>query len=231
MSKRSSFKQNRPSLTNRTLAQLSVSELVLLELGWILLTTLTSVFIHAQPWRLFLLVFCWIMLVLMPLSWLICRRKKQPVPVQKKTEPVPDLPLSAHPAYMEKLHQIESIAKKMQGRRHDIQEFLNSCFSGSVITRDRYSSIISDSIDVLQINARKARQAVRMFGSETAPTPERLAILDAYLDDSKDLENRLNRIIDELLKMQQKTTLADSNSLDDMLTSLKETAASYTSAP
>lgn len=216
---------------NLTISDMNARQLLLLEVLWIVLVQLTGMLPLFEPVKA-LLMFTGIgAAILTPIFWIYShsqRRVPAPVITQPAVEEtVPELPLVSHPVYMERLNSIEEIAKKMKWRQSNIQEFIASCFAGSNITIERYDAIISNSISVLETNAKRARQAVKMFGSDTKPTPERTAILDAYYQDSADIENRLNRIIDELLRMQQKTAMDNSDKLDALLVSLADTTKAY----
>ncbi len=145
--------------------------------------------------------------------------RKPPLPQKKAAE-------KTDPAYQKRLDILRKLSSEMISRQNSISGFLKDYFQNSLISISRYESVMQDATEVLQDNYEKASQAVSMFGSAPA-TPDRLRILDGYVSDSRDTVQKMETIFDELIKVQQKRSFEDADSLDEMLDSLASTTRAY----
>lgn len=175
-------------------------------------------------------VICAFIMIIHLISRVTSRRTKDSAPKQ----PIkPDLPRkktsifeAADPEYTKRLDILRKLYSEMTSRQESISGFLQEYFSGSIISINRYESVMNDASKVLWNNYQKASTAVSMFGSAQA-TADRLAILDGYVNDSKQTVDKMETIIDELIKIQQQRSFSDYENLDGMLTSLARTTSRY----
>lgn len=114
----------------------------------------------------------------------------------------------------------------MNARSSSIESFLSDYFENSVLSINRYQIVMDQAQETLMTNYRKASQAVRMFGA-SEPTPDRMRILDGYVEDSSEIVSKMESIIDEMIKLQQERIFDDSRPIDDMLDSLSDTTHQY----
>lgn len=181
---------------------------------------------------LFASTFCAIWTIV---SWIICRvRGSHPLPAPEagasessRPRTLPKTRTKTFPEYQVRLDQLAEMKNDIQQRQASLSGFLKEYFNNSVISVSRYESVMLDAGDVLSTNLEKAEQAVDMFGGSMKPNPERLAILDAYVNDSKAIVIKMEGIVDELIKVQQSRVIHDSDHLDEMLDSLSETTSRY----
>lgn len=233
----------RNSLTERTISEMSFSTLgvySLVSAALLFFLLLLGALFEIEPSNFFGFLFYLLLFVLF-LSTVITaaagffhqlrsrRRKNSYLPSKQKPvrTNLPDLKNTRIPAeYAVRLQELYDISEEMQERRQSVSGLLSDFFHDSVISIDRYQSVMNDAAETLKRNYQKASEAVRLFGNSKV-TPERIFMLDTYLNDSKDLMNKMERIIDELIRSQQTEVISDSDVLDPMLDSLAETTSLY----
>lgn len=135
-------------------------------------------------------------------------------------------PQRIHPVYQEDLDQLQRHLQNLQDREETVSIFLDDFFQGSNISKSRYTEVLKNARRVLNANYENARKAALLFGNGE-PTPERTEIMDRYVADSADVMNKIERIIDELIKVQQSDVIADGDRLDTLLDDLAVTTSYY----
>ena len=178
---------------------------------------------------------------LLALVWLFTRLRKRvsqsnPVSLPQEEEmddDLPDLPKAKpepsaviRPEYARALAMLKNNLTELESREESVSDFLDDYFAGSTISKSRYLQVIQNAKHVLKTNYEKASQAVKLFGN-SVPTPERLEIMEKYVRDSQDVVNNLERVINELIKVQQSDVLNDGSKLDVLLDDLAATTSYY----
>ncbi len=145
---------------------------------------------------------------------------------EKPAEPARKKPRRIPAAYQERLNTLSSMCEEMQERSLTINSFLSDYFENSVISISRFQNVMGQAQEALLENFNKAVQAAAMFGSGE-PTPDRLRILDGYVNDSAEIVAKMESIIDEMTKLQQERLFDDTEPIDEMLDSLSKTTHQY----
>lgn len=151
------------------------------------------------------------------------RQDKPAAPAPKKAR------RRAKPAreYQAMLAQLQADCQSIEESERLVHQLIDDYFGGSYISSSKYKNVLEDAGRVLKKNYDNARQAVDLFGS-SKPTPQRLAILQNYVHDSQDIVDNVNKVVDELLKARQDSTLRDGTALDESLEELVSTTVYYT---
>lgn len=137
----------------------------------------------------------------------------------------PDLK-KLHPIYQEDLKILRRHLEDLQARKAGVSSFLDSFFAGSAISKTRYTSVLQNAEHVLEANYNAAAKAAMMFGN-SIPTPEREQLMDRYVNDSTDVMNKIDGVINQLLKVQQSDVLSEGDTLDVLLDDLAATTSYY----
>ena len=151
---------------------------------------------------------------------------------QESLPPLPKTPAkmpsaaAMRPEFAKRLAMLNNLRNELESREDSVSSFLDDYFEGSTISKSRYLQVIQNARHVLKTNSDKALQAVKLFGNAN-PTPERIEILDAYVKDSRDVMNGVEKVINELIKVQQSDVLNDGDKLDELLTALTTTTTHY----
>lgn len=140
--------------------------------------------------------------------------------------PLPKIKQAPAPAYQALLDTLQENIQNVQTRQQEVETLIDESFEGSLISSSRYKQVMQNAQDVLEKNYQNAYQAVSLFGS-SAPTPERLAILENYVHDSDEVTKKIDRVIDELLKLRQSYTFESGDELDRRLEELADTTVYY----
>lgn len=132
--------------------------------------------------------------------------------------------------YQQALNKLKADIDELDEREQTVSDFLDDFFAGSTVSKSRYISVIQSARKNLQTNYEKAQQAVKMFG-KSEPTKERMEILNRYVDDSADIINKVEKVIDELITVQQNDVISDGDTLDGLLDDLARTTSYYQRSP
>lgn len=124
------------------------------------------------------------------------------------------------------LKKLENIKKDAQDRYNSVEALLQEYFGDSAISIARYTDVLTKANDVLEQNYEHANNAVKLFGS-SKPTPARLEILTHYVHDSEDVLNKINQIVDELIRVHQSSSFEKGDVLDARLDELVQTTHYY----
>ncbi len=143
----------------------------------------------------------------------------------------PPLPtLSPQPdtafVYQTLLKKLQENIQNVESRQEEVDKLIEESFEGSLISSSRYKQVMQNAQEVLEKNYQNAYQAVSLFGS-SAPTQERLAILENYVNDSDEVTKKIDRVIEELLKLRQSNTFESGDELDRRLEELADTTVYY----
>lgn len=140
----------------------------------------------------------------------------------------PSAALRRSPAkeYQQLLARLSENIDCVSARQKAVEKLIDDSFGASLISSSRYKQVMQNAQDVLKKNYENASQAVALFGS-SRPTQARLAILQNYVDDSDDVVANIDRVIDELLKLQQSSTIESGDALDSRLEELASTTVYY----
>lgn len=130
------------------------------------------------------------------------------------------------PEYKALLQKLKDNIEIVQEREHEVEELIDDSFEGSWISSARYKQVMQNAEEILQKNYQNAAQAISLFGS-SKPTPERLAILGNYVRNSDEITQKIDRVIDELLKLRQSYTFESDDELDRRLEELADTTVYY----
>lgn len=230
------------SLTSRA-SQLPVRVLNTISISFLVFFILFIVLTFLPGFRLLPAVYAALMLIF----FLKTRQeaRQQIRTEQKSIPPVPDIPLPRpakkqpekkkepddlhiHPAYATRLKTLKDLARQVDEREDSVSEFLDDFFGQSEISKTRYQTIMKDAEKVTANNYTKASQAVKVFGSATAPSTERLEILDRYIRDSRDVLEKVEKVVDQLILADQSGVLKSASQLDLSLEELARTTSYYT---
>lgn len=124
------------------------------------------------------------------------------------------------------LKALENAKKDAQERYVHVEDLIEEYFGDSRISVARYTDVLQKANDVLDENYQNAARAIDLFGS-SIPTPARLEILNNYVHDSQDILNKIDRIVDELIRVHQSSSLDEGDFLDQRLDELVETTHQY----
>lgn len=134
---------------------------------------------------------------------------------------------SMHPYYKRNLEQLERDTKVIPRREKAVNGFLEDLFGGSSLTKNRYKQVIDHAQDILEDNYAKAKKAIELFDNQSEPAPERREIIDRYVQDSDDIISSFEKVVNELIRIQQNETLEKGDVLDENLKNLAETTHYY----
>lgn len=170
------------------------------------------------------------------IRWIIYRiaRLRKPAPQPSVVQPAPapnrgipkSRPVNIHPVYQQDLDQLAAHIRDLEEREAAVSVFLDSFFADSAISKSRYLTVILNAKHVLEANYENALRAAGMFGG-SVPTPERVEIMDRYVSDSADVMSKIDRVINQLIAVQQSDLLADGSVLDGLLDDLAATTSYY----
>lgn len=141
---------------------------------------------------------------------------------RKKTKQLDILPV-----YKERLMALNEFAVDLADRMDSMEYFLDEYFGNSNISKSRYLQVTKDAQKLLENNYKKATQAALMFGTKSKPTPERIQILDNYVNDSQDVADKMEIVINQLVAVQQNDTIRAGDILDASLEELARTTKYY----
>ena len=96
----------------------------------------------------------------------------------------------------------------------------------SQITKDRYLGIVRKAEDITDVNLKKARTALAMF-ADGPVTPQRLEILDGYVQSSREMLAKIDGVVTELMRAEQSDQLRNTQHIEEAMNELKETARYY----
>lgn len=146
-------------------------------------------------------------------------RKKKPASLPKVSKKIPV-------EYQTRLDQLQKYSVDLKERQSTVSEFLDDFFGQSEISKARYKNQIQEAINLVDRNLRKGTQAVKIFGDSTV-TEQRIEILDNYVEDSRDVHDKVEHVIDALIIAQQNNDIKDGDLLDERLEELASTTAYY----
>lgn len=226
--------KNTKYYTFQTLQEMSTLKKVIMMLCFLLISMI-SVFVlafHAAfSWFAiisFLLGFigfflCFFGIIAFHSSASIASSPKLEVPLP----PTPkEKPIQYAPEYKALLEKLKDNINGIQERQNEVEELIDDSFEGSLISSARYKQVMQSAEEILQKNYQNAAQAVSLFGS-SKPTAERLTILEGYVHDSDEVTQKIDRVIDELLKLRQSYTFESGDELDKRLEDLADTTVYY----
>lgn len=124
------------------------------------------------------------------------------------------------------LKNLENIKKDAQNRYNSVEALIKEYFGDSTISVARYTDVLTKANEVLEQNYEHANKAVQLFGS-SKPTPARLEILTHYVHDSQDVLDKINQIVDELIRIHQSSSFEKGDVLDARLDELVQTTHYY----
>lgn len=145
----------------------------------------------------------------------------------------PDLNKAAgrpHASYQTALAQLQRDIREMETREKSVSSFLDDFFEDSTVSKTRYLTVLKNAHARMETNYEKAQQAVKLFGT-SEPTKERMEILNRYVQDSSEILKRVDRVINELITVQQNDVISDGDVLDSLLDDLADTTAYYQRSP
>ena len=76
------------------------------------------------------------------------------------------------------------------------------------------------------MNLKKARTALAMF-ADGPVTPQRLEILDGYVDSSREMLARIEGVVTELMRAEQSDQMRTTQNIEEAMNELKETVRYY----
>ncbi len=145
---------------------------------------------------------------------------------KKPSLPTSSLKNEPNPVYQDLLERLQENIQNVQSRQQEVEKLIDESFEGSLISSTRYKQVMQNAQEVLEKNYQNAYQAVSLFGSST-PTQERLAILENYVHDSDEVTKKIDRVVDELLKLRQSNVFESGDELDRRLEELADTTVYY----
>lgn len=154
-------------------------------------------------------------------------QRTQSKPSSKPPTPPRERQYGMHPFYQNALDSLERNTKIIPRRRKAVDGFLDELFGNSVMTKDRYKQVIGHAQQILEDNYEKAKRAIRLFDEDGEPTAERKEIINRYVQDSDDIIQCFEKVVNELIRLQQNQTLEQGDLLDDNLKNLAETTHYY----
>ena len=143
-----------------------------------------------------------------------------------KKPPLPNVKNVPNPVYQDLLDRLQENIQEVKSGQQEVEKLIDESFEGSVISSTRYKQVMQNAQEVLEKNYQNASQAVALFGS-SAPTQERLAILENYVHDSDEVTKKIDRVVDELLKLRQSNVFESGDELDRRLEELADTTVYY----
>lgn len=143
-----------------------------------------------------------------------------------KKPPIPNIKNVPSPVYQDLLDRLQENIQEVKSGQQEVEKLIDESFEGSVISSTRYKQVMQNAQEVLEKNYQNASQAVSLFGS-SAPTQERLAILENYVHDSDEVTKKIGRVVDELLKLRQSNIFESGDELDRRLEELADTTVYY----
>ncbi|MDE5757922.1 MAG: hypothetical protein K2H85_04845 [Allobaculum sp.] len=143
-----------------------------------------------------------------------------------KKPPIPTTKNAPNPVYQDLLDRLQENIQEVKSGQQEVEKLIDESFEGSIISSIRYKQVMQNAQEVLEKNYQNASQAVALFGS-SAPTQERLAILENYVHDSDEVTQKIARVVDELLKLRQSNVFESGDELDRRLEELADTTMYY----
>lgn len=134
------------------------------------------------------------------------------------------------PSYQKALDILKKDIRDIEQRETSVSSFLDDFFAGSTVSKSRYLQTIQNAKQRLETNYEKACQAVKLFGN-SEPTAERMEILNRYVQDSNEIMNKVEKVIDELITVQANDVISDGDVLDGLLDDLANTTSYYQRSP
>lgn len=156
-------------------------------------------------------------------------RLVQPLSQPQTLKPAPKpaaIPVETAYEYQVLLDRLQENIVSVKARQTAVEKLIDDYFGQSWISSSRYKQVMQSAEDVLAKNYENAAQAVSLFG-RSKPTQARLDILNNYVEDSDDVVANIDRVIDELLKVQQSSTIESGDALDARLEELADTTVYY----
>ncbi|OLU45714.1 hypothetical protein [Faecalibaculum rodentium] len=138
----------------------------------------------------------------------------------------PPLPEDRIAEYRSRIRELESLEHQADRRLAGMTEYLNQLFADSQITKDRYLDIVRKAEDITDVNLKKARTALAMF-ADGPVTPQRLEILDGYVQSSREMLAKIDGVVTELMRAEQSDQLRNTQHIEEAMNELKETARYY----
>ncbi len=132
-----------------------------------------------------------------------------------------------HPFYTNALHELEEDIEIISSRKDKVYQLLEELFGASRITIERYRQVIDYSEETLKKNLREARKAISLFDDKAVPTPDHKQIIQKFVDNSHDIIESFEKVVLELLELQQNKTFSASDHLDENLDELARTTRYY----
>lgn len=147
-------------------------------------------------------------------------------PFRQRPQAKPPLPEDRIAEYRSRIRELESLEQQADRRLAGMSEYLNQLFTDSQITKDRYLSIVRKAEDITDVNLKKARTALAMF-ADGPVTPQRLEILDGYVDSSREMLARIEGVVTELMRAEQSDQMRTTQNIEEAMNELKETVRYY----
>lgn len=147
-------------------------------------------------------------------------------PFRQRPQAKPPLPEDRIAEYRSRISELESLEQQADRRLAGMSEYLNQLFADSQITKDRYLSIVRKAEDITDVNLKKARTALAMF-ADGPVTPQRLEILDGYVDSSRQMLARIEGVVTELMRAEQSDQMRTTQNIEEAMNELKETVRYY----
>ncbi len=132
-----------------------------------------------------------------------------------------------HPFYVKALSDLKKDIEVISSRKEKVFALLDDLFGGSTITIDRYRQVIDYSEQTLKKNLKEAEKAISVMDARQIPTPEHKAIIENFVSNSHDIVESFEKVVLELLELQQNRTLDASDHLDENLDELARTTRYY----
>lgn len=154
------------------------------------------------------------------------RPEKKEMPQLPKVRKSVFSPAQIPAEYQALLDRLQADKDSVEKRQEAVSKLIDNYFGGSMISAARYKQVMDNAEDVLEKNYENAQMAVDLFGSSRV-TKTRLQIIQNYVDDSSDIIANIDRVIDELLKVQQSSVLENGDLLDQKLNELASTTSYY----
>ncbi len=144
-----------------------------------------------------------------------------------QTERSRSRPQIPHPFYTSSIQELENDIQVISSRKDKVYQLLDDLFGNSKITITRYRQVIDSSEKTLQMNLNEAKKAINLFDEYAVPTPEHQAIIQKFVDNSEDIVESFEKVVLELLELQQNRTFSASDHLDENLDELARTTRYY----
>ncbi len=138
--------------------------------------------------------------------------------------PLPPKPLPQ--VYQKKIDALAKIRKEALQSKAPLYALVDRSFGDSFITQTRYKTVLDKAYQTLEDIEHNTKEAAGIFASGT-PSEKRIALLEKYVHDAREISVRISCVCDELLNARQNNVSSSGQALEESLDELASSAVRY----